>query len=156
MPGSGKSHWIETHKNQFFGCTVVSRDEIRFSILKGNEDYFSHEREVFREFINQINLALALHETVIVDATHITIGSRRKLLNAIDSDLKKNCTIEIVVIKSDLETIEKQNALRTGRERVPDSAIRRMYHQMTYPTLEEGFDKIYIYDGTQYTIKVKE
>ena len=40
-PGSGKSTYIEKHFISFPGYTkVVSRDQIRFSILKDDEDYF--------------------------------------------------------------------------------------------------------------------
>ena len=43
-PGSGKSTWIKKNLPTFKGYTkVVSRDEIRFSLVKEGEEYFSKE-----------------------------------------------------------------------------------------------------------------
>ena len=52
VPGTGKSTFCKNHLTMF-GDNVkyVSRDDIRFSIVKENEEYFSHETEVFNKFI---------------------------------------------------------------------------------------------------------
>ena len=42
IPASGKSTWAREHQ-EMFGGVIVSRDEIRFSIVKDDEEYFSHE-----------------------------------------------------------------------------------------------------------------
>lgn len=157
VPGAGKSHWIAQHKGSFSGTvTVISRDDIRFSIVKEGEEYFSHENEVFREFIRQIELALMTSDVVIADATHITSGSRRKTLNAINRRLKAECKIIAMVIKSDLKTTIAQNEMRSGRQYVPISVIRRMTIQFQMPELKEGFDEIWIYEGYKYTIIEEE
>ena len=41
----------------------------------------------------------------------------------------------------------ERNALREGRECVPESAIRRMYSQFEEPSFEEGFETIYTVDA---------
>jgi predicted kinase len=58
IPGAGKSTFL---KNRIKKDTsvVISRDVIRFSIVKPEEDYFSHEDEVLAIFWKQINEALA-------------------------------------------------------------------------------------------------
>jgi len=43
-PGSGKTTWLKDHVKP--GSAIISRDAIRFSLLKEGEDYFSHEEEV--------------------------------------------------------------------------------------------------------------
>lgn len=48
-PGSGKSTWAKSHINPYFD-KYVSRDDIRFSLVKENEEYFSKEKEVYRLF----------------------------------------------------------------------------------------------------------
>ena len=53
-PGSGKSYWVARQPN----ATVVSRDAIRFSLLKDGDEYFSKEKEVKKEFLRQIQEAL--------------------------------------------------------------------------------------------------
>ena len=52
VPGSGKSTWLKQHAPD--NSIIISRDQIRFSLLQDGEDYFAHESEVFFEFINQI------------------------------------------------------------------------------------------------------
>ena len=46
--GSGKTTWANTNDMQ--DVMYVSRDEVRMRYLKEGEDYFSHEKEVFKTF----------------------------------------------------------------------------------------------------------
>lgn len=156
VPGSGKSTWIQKHIDSFDGSVfLASRDAIRFLMLKDGEDYFAHENEVYDEFINQIKLGLENHDITIADATHISIGSRKKLLKSLGKSLK-NVKVIAMVIKTDFDTIVKQNDMREGRARVPLSVLRRMNIQFTMPEIEEGFDEIWIYEGYKYSIIEKE
>ena len=50
--GSGKSTWANSDERQ--DIAYVSRDNIRLSLLKDGEDYFSHEKEVFKQFVKEI------------------------------------------------------------------------------------------------------
>ncbi len=153
---SGKSTWIQNHKDSFKGnVLVVSRDAIRFSLVKENEDYISKEKEVFNEFIYQIKEGLKFNDVVIVDATHLTIGSRTKLFRALGKTLK-GLKIIAIVIKPTLNECLEHNNNRTGRAFVPRGQIRRMWYQFTKPTLEEGFDEIWEYKGYKYIIEEKE
>ena len=45
--GCGKTTWAEQFMSDDEDVRYVSRDEIRFSLLKEGEDYFAHEREIF-------------------------------------------------------------------------------------------------------------
>ena len=85
IPGSGKSTYSKIH---YKNIKYVSRDEIRFSVLKLNEDYFSHEKQVYNIFIKEIVSAIENQQDVCVDATHTTIASRAKLMNAIERNTK--------------------------------------------------------------------
>lgn len=156
IPGSGKSTWIEKHLMSYPGYTkVVSRDEIRFSIVKEDEDYFSHEKEVFNKFIKEIKDGLEHCDTTIVDATHINEASRAKLFRALGDSLKGVKT-KAVVIKTPLQRALIQNAQRAGRKFVPKNQIIRMYHSFRQPTLEEGFDEIWTYEETKVEVETKE
>jgi protein phosphatase len=139
VPGSGKSTWVQNNKSET--DVLVSRDAIRFAMLKEDEDYFAHESEVFNEFIWRIADALAEDKTVIADATHLNKKSRALVL---DKVRKLADEIEAVVIDVDLVTALERNDNRTGRAFVPRGVIRRMYFQMEAPTKEEGFTKIRI------------
>lgn len=157
MAGSGKSTWIKNHLTAFPGYVkVVSRDDIRFSLVKEDEEYFSKEKEVFKKYIEEIKDGLRYCDTTIADATHLNEASRNKLLRALGPALH-DVEVDAVVVKTKLETALEQNENRKDtRSYVPRSQIRRMYSQQTMPAFEEGFDKIYVYQadkvGTKYAI----
>ncbi len=129
IPGSGKSTWLREHLSE--GDAYVSRDEVRFSIIGDDEDYFSHETEVFDKFVAEIEEKLNCGKRVFADATHINWASRRKLLERIHD--KENIDIDVYVFKTPLETCLVRNAQRSGRAVVPENVVRRMYSQMTHP-----------------------
>lgn len=70
--GVGKTTWIKAHKSK--QDVRISRDDIRFKLLKDGEDYFSHEKEVFSIFIKTINKYIediSFTGNIYVDATHL-------------------------------------------------------------------------------------
>lgn len=144
-PGSGKSTWIANHEDAISdNRIVISRDKIRFSMVAEDEEYFSKEKEVFKEFVNQIEEGLATKEDVIVDATHLNEASRGKLLRAIKGSLN-GVSVRAVVMNVPVTVALERNENRKGtRSYVPRSVVRRMYSQMTEPTFDEPFEKIYI------------
>lgn len=155
--GSGKSSWVRDHLHTLPGYTkVVSRDDIRFTLVKEGEEYFSKEKEVFKQYIEEIKDGLRYCDTTVADATHLNEASRTKLLRALGPALY-DVEVDAVVIKTKLETVLNQNENRKDtRSYVPRSQIRRMYNQQTLPSFDEGFDKIYIYQadkvGTKYSV----
>ena len=134
-PASGKSWFAKNKLIKDSNWNYISRDEVRFSMVKDDEEYFSHETAVFKAFVEKIAVALAWgSDNIISDATHLNWGSRRKLLNA----LKEYYPIETldiipVVIDAKLEDILERNKLRDGRARVPEETIRRMYKNISDP-----------------------
>lgn len=122
---------------------IISRDAIRFSMLGDAEEYFSHEREVFEEYVKQIRNALNEGKIVFADATHLTPGSRKKTLCGVGEVLKFH-DIGIIWIKEDLATCLKRNEQREGRAVVPHDQVEKMYRSIVAPKWEEGFDKIFI------------
>ena len=89
--------------------------------------------KIFAEFIHRIKDAFNEDgiTNVIADATHLSWGSRRKLLNALGREKGEN--VIPVVIKNNLEEILFNNDKRIGRSKVPHSTVCRMYSQMTDP-----------------------
>ena len=151
IPGSGKSTEVQKMIND--NTSYVSRDEIRFSKVAENEEYFSKENEVFDEFIREIAVRLFCGINVIADATHITQKSRAKTINAVKHGLKlmsgnENYLDEMVelqacVVNKGLQTALNQNENRKGtRSYVPKSVIRRMYEQFEDISQEENFETI--------------
>lgn len=145
LPGAGKSTYV---KNNFPFAKVESRDEVRFSLVKPDEEYFSKENEVFRTWTDSIKADIMNGlPTIVADATHLNETSRRKLINALKGFLK-DVKISVVVIDNDIETCLAQNELRAGtRSYVPPTAIRNMAKSFHLPTLdkEEYIDEIVIY-----------
>jgi predicted kinase len=135
-PASGKSYFAKKLINGP-GWRYISRDTIRFEIVSEEEDYFKHEKEVYKKFIYSIYSALNQEGifNIIADATHLNWASRNKLI----TNLKKiyrdfdGLNIIPVVMETDVETMIKRNETRAGREKVPQSAIKNMYSNFTDP-----------------------
>lgn len=152
IPGCGKTTWTRNKMKENTSSTdqkwvYVSRDEVRFSIIREEDDYFSKEKQVFNEFVNRIcgNLSDAWVTNVIADATHLNENSRDKLINAIRRK-RPNLPLHITIVYFDipLEVSKFRNAKREGRARVPDSVMDRMYQQLEFPKLREGLERIEI------------
>ena len=139
VPGSGKSTWLKQHAPD--NSIVISRDQIRFSLLQDGEDYFAHESEVFFEFINQINDALENEYSdvpIFVDATHLTKASRAKLLKHL---FKEDIAIlSIYWFDTPLKICFERNDQRSGLAKVPKKVIN-LHFLITLDTgkLKKGF-----------------
>ena len=134
IPGSGKSTWAKAHMSSVFD-EYVSRDEIRFALVKEGESYFSREDEVFKTFCRRIDMGLRSEATVWADATHLNMKSRLKLLYNLK---EKPDEIEIVWMNTDYETAIARNEQRAGtRSYVPPEIIKKMLYVMAPPEFKE-------------------
>lgn len=138
IPGAGKSTFIKNHIAS--DGIIISRDAIRFDMLKSNEDYFSKENEVWDEYVKALKKAIKCewYTDVVADATHLNARARNKILNAI-SDVLNEVEVYVLYVDVDLETALKQNSQRTGRALVPESAIKNMYASLQIPNKAEGY-----------------
>ena len=131
IPGSGKSTYLANYVKEFYQdeCSnmykIVSRDAIRFSLLKEGDDYFSCEREVFNIFIKEIFNALLDYNK-----------------NHFDRGFLKIDGINAIYIDTPLEICLERNENRTGLAHVPSNKIKEMYINFQKPMKEEGFDNI--------------
>lgn len=136
--GCGKSTWAHNFMKEHSEEDIryVSRDEIRFSIVKDNEEYFSHETEVFRKFVGTIGETLIDGFDVIADATHLNQFSRRKVTQALDM---RKIDYQIVYVSFDVsaDVCLEHNANRNGRANVPEHVIRNMCRDFRAPSLNE-------------------
>lgn len=136
IPGSGKSTWTNRTGAKVKKVKIISRDEIRFSMVSEGEEYFSKEKEVFKEFVNLIKIHLDLGYNVIADATHLTKASRAKLINALKP--LHDVRVNVVVLETPLAAALANNELRSGtRAYVPKPAIERMFSSFEPPSIEE-------------------
>jgi len=144
IAGSGKSSWLQKNVSN---AVIISRDEIRFSIIGDFDDYFAKENEVFAIFIQKIQEAIDNNDgptEIYCDATHLTKKSRNKVLNALDLTNVENITV--LVVRPSLAEALKRNAQRSGRKYVPNYVIRRMWSQFERPEEDENriFDVKYV------------
>lgn len=141
IPASGKSTYLDKYRDNHI---VISRDEIRLSKLKEGEDYFSHEKEVFKEFVKQIQDALnnvSDGVDVYADATHINYLSRRKLLTRLRL---KNVNVNCIYMNTPVKVALERNKNREGIKRTPDNVILNFAFLLEPPTMEEYNYKLII------------
>ena len=131
IPGCGKSTYgrklIELHPDWEY----VSRDEIRFTYVSDQAHYYDHEYEVYKEFCNRISMHLINGKTVIADATHLTKGSRWKLINNLD--IKPDKVTVIVMMTSVQTCLERVKNRELEITRVPEQTILSMSHRYRKP-----------------------
>ncbi len=131
IPGCGKSTYgrklVELHPDWEY----VSRDEIRFTYVSDQAHYYDHEYEVYKEFCNRISMHLINGKTVIADATHLTKGSRWKLINNLD--IKPDKVTVIVMMTSVQTCLERVKNRELEITRVPEQTILSMSHRYRKP-----------------------
>lgn len=123
LPGAGKSTFLKQNKKE--EEVIISRDEIRFSLLKEGEDYFAHEDEVFRIFKREIIKNLLEGKNVYADATHLTPASQRKIASPVQHCT--GCRVSYIYFNIPLEICLKRNENRKGTiSYCPPAQIRKM------------------------------
>ena len=134
--GVGKTTWVKDNIKDDTKDIHISRDLIRFSMVSENEDYFSKENEVFNEFIRQIKEGIDSYENIFVDATHINQASRNKVLKNLPLDKINIIPINFII---PLDVCLKRNAQRTGRAKVPETAVKNMYKNFSPANHQEKY-----------------
>lgn len=147
-PASGKSTYLREHTLQK-NSKIVSRDEIRFNLLKDNEDYFAHEKQTFNLFVQQVQEYLDDNETswVFADATFLTDKSRKKFLNKLN--LTDEVEVRLIILDTSLYTCLNRNASRKGRAHVPDEIIIDNWERHERRTAIEKIREVYIFSGEE-------
>ena len=156
IPGSGKSSYIKRESDRLTSqgqkVRVISRDAIRFSLIGENDEYFSKEKQVFEKFITSINSAVLSNtfDVIFVDATHLNVNSRKKLLNNLTQPPLCEGKVQVIFdfMDTDVEECIKRDALRTGRQRVGRETIYSMASTLTKPA-----DNLIVY-GNKVQVRI--
>lgn len=117
----------------------ISRDEIRFRLLEDGDDYFAKEGQVKKTFFDRILFCFLNweHCYVFADATFLTKKARLYFLHYLKKLLNDMPAVRAVTFDVSLDTCLSQNNLRTGRERVPEAAVTKMWNSYIFPTEKE-------------------
>lgn len=132
LPGSGKTTWARAQDG-----IHISRDEIRFAMLRKGEEYFKQEKEVFKRFVQNCNEAINDNkiENVYIDATHLNPVSRLKILNRLN--LNQDDKVIAVYFDIPINVCIDRNNQREGLARVPETVIYNMSNSLEKPTIAE-------------------
>ena len=130
IPASGKSTYAEMLKER--GYKIISTDAIREELGCLND--MSRNEEVFNIFHKRIFIE-SIKNDIVVDATNLTVDSRRQILRAMNSDMK-----EIVYFDVEVAEAIKRNNERT--KKVPDEVICKLHDRLEPPQICEGVSSI--------------
>lgn len=136
IAGSGKSTYADKLAKKI-GAMIVSTDKIRGELCGGDETDQSKNGLLFNVVIPQrITKALNAGESVIYDATNVTVRDR----NAIRKLAASNVLVECHYIPPDVKTAKKQNLARARF--VPEFVIDKHAEKWVEPSVSENFDKV--------------
>jgi predicted kinase len=91
---------------------------------------------------NLLKFAVDNGKDIIWDQTNLTAGSRRKKLRRLPPEYHRG----VIYFEVSLEEALERNNHREGKF-IPESILKRMWHQFEIPTMSEGFE--YVECGTK-------
>ena len=144
LPTSGKSTYVEKLKSMKYweNATVLSTDNY---IEKIAQEHNTTYNEIFEDCIaeatRQLELAFIeakdMGKDIIYDQTNLSRKTRRKKLSKLPSFYRRGA----LYFEISLEEALERNKHREGKF-IPESILKRMYHQFEKPTISEGFDYV--------------
>ena len=142
IPCSGKSTYVNK---------LLTYEYWENAVVLSTDNYIEEQakrlgmtyNEVFQDCIDEATRQLEMSfvrakeegKRIIWDQTNLSIKTRKKKLIKVPSIYKRT----VVWFQVELEEALKRNETREGKF-IPESILKRMYHQFEVPTLEEGFD----------------
>ena len=144
IPTSGKSTCVDKllAMDYWKNSVVLSTDYfIEFYAKKEDKTY----NEVFDKYINKairmmernINYAIDNGKDIIWDQTNLTAVRRKKKLRCLPAEYHRG----VIYFEVSLEEALKRNKNRESKF-LPESILKRMWHQFEIPTTSEGFEYV--------------
>lgn len=144
IPTSGKSTYVNKLKKipYWENAVVLSTDAY---IEKIAQEHNTTYNEIFEDCISEATRQLELAfieakdkgKNIIWDQTNLSIKTRRKKLSKLPSYYRR-CAVYFEI---SLEEALERNKHREGKF-IPESILKRMWHQFEIPTIAEGFDYV--------------
>lgn len=144
IPTSGKSTYVKKLKSMKYweNAVVLSTDNYIEEYAKRvgqtyNEVFDDVISDATRELELQLNVAKDNGKNIIWDQTNLSRKSRKNKLRKIPSSYARG----VVYFEVFLEEALERNKHREGKF-IPESILKRMWHQFEIPTREEDFDYV--------------
>ena len=149
IPCSGKSTYVEKLKTipYWSNSVILSTDNY---IEKVAQEHNTTYNEIFEDCISeatrQLELAFIMAKdkgkNLIWDQTNLTVKTRKKKLSKLPSFYARG----VIYFEISLEEALERNKNREGKF-IPESILKRMYHQLEIPTKNEDFDYVEKIEG---------
>jgi len=144
IPTSGKSTYVEKLKKLDYwkDAVVLSTDNYIEKYAKRvgqtyNEVFDDIIPEATRELELELNMAKEKGKNIIWDQTNLSVKTRKKKLSKLPSFYHRDAVYFVISLEEALE----RNEHREGKF-IPESILKRMWHQFEIPTLNEDFDYV--------------
>lgn len=144
LPYSGKSTFIESI-NEYDSYTFISTDIELQGIAKKlkksyNEIFETHIHEAMCKAEEKFLVSLSNSENIIIDQTNLSRFSRQKKLSVVPTNYTKTC----VLVEPPPDKILKSRMAERKSHYVPIDVLNDMRKIYQIPSLDEGFDVLYI------------
>ena len=149
IPCSGKSTYVEKLKTipYWSNSVILSTDAY---IEKVAQEHNTTYNEIFEDCISEATRQLGLEfimakdkgKNLIWDQTNLTVKTRKKKLSKLPSFYARG----VIYFEISLEEALERNKNREGKF-IPESILKRMYHQLEIPTKNEDFDYVEKIEG---------
>jgi len=144
IPTSGKSTYVKKLKSMKYweNAVVLSTDDYIEEYAKRvgqtyNEVFDDVIPDATRELELQLNMAKDKGKNIIWDQTNLSKKTRKNKLRKIPSFYARG----VVYFEVSLEEALERNKHREGKF-IPESILKRMWHQFEIPTRNEDFDYV--------------
>ena len=135
IQASGKSTF---YKEQFFNTHV----RISLDLLNTR----NKENQLFDK-------CLELQQSVVVDNTNPTVVDRQKYIQKFK---QRKFKIIGYYFHSDVQKAIERNSKRVGKAKIPNVGIYATVKKMELPTIDEGFDKLYVVEIINQNFVIKD
>ena len=144
IPTSGKSTYVNKLKKLDYwkDAVVLSTDnyiekQAQRCGLTYNQIFDDVIDNATRELELEFNMAKDKGKNIIWDQTNLSIKTRRKKLAKLPSFYPRG----VIYFEISLEEALERNKNREGKF-IPESILKRMWHQFEIPTTDEDFDYV--------------
>ncbi len=144
IPTSGKSTYVQRLKKipYWENAVVLSTDNYIEEYAKRvgqtyNEVFDDVIPDATRELELQLRDATQNGKDIIWDQTNLSVKTRKRKLSKLPSFYARG----VVYFEVSLEEALERNKHREGKF-IPESILKRMWHQFEKPTVSEGFDYV--------------